>query len=172
MSREWGGGGRGFKSFKWLSFRVYSLGPCHFLYCVPRLFFIIPSRERILIFTFVKNELPRHCFVKVLYLGFLKWPGFCTSLGNIRMLFLGFAIQVSTYTTQDLTRNDCEKCSTRSSGRNWAYGPAIPVQRPNQLSHRRQPLSCNHVLHFRSRSWLGLGVKMCSLGLQTLETAF
>jgi hypothetical protein len=29
--------------------------------------------------------------------GGLQWSGFCTSLGNIRMLFLGFAIQVSTY---------------------------------------------------------------------------
>ena len=36
----------------------------------------------------------------------------------------------------DLTRSSCEKCNYLSSGRNRTCGPAIPMQRSNQLSCR------------------------------------
>ena len=38
----------------------------------------------------------------------------------------------------NLTRSSCEKCNFRPSGRNPTCGPAIPLQRSNQLSYRGQ----------------------------------
>ena len=47
-----------------------------------------------------------------------------------------------------LTRSSCEKCNYRFSGRNRTCGPAIPVQRSNQLSYRGQLSLSNHKFLF------------------------
>jgi hypothetical protein len=74
-----------------------------FSYYVQKFFFNIPSREWFLIFTIVKNDLPRHCFIydKVIYCSFQErktnniskvtrgghidfdWEGVITTLGEL-----------------------------------------------------------------------------------------
>ena len=109
-----------------------------------------------------KNCLVFYCMVCITFRHLMDWIkilGISFIELNVDRIFVDGIFEWKFNTILDLTRSSCEKYNFRSSDRNRTCGPAIPVQRSDQLRYRETVVELYHrFLYFEYKVMSVLGI--------------